>query len=268
MAAGWWWIVRLVKSPVLWPDDKPGMKPTNVESLVTWLIVGIILGGRLGFVVFYNPAHYLRYPEDILRVWEGGMSFHGGLLGVLVSGMLFCRWHRIDPACVADCIACSVPIGIGLGRTANFVNAELWGKPTDLPWAVEFPGAGGACPSWWIEVVCGRHPSQIYEAALEGAVLFALLNYLAFRRGWLKIPGQLTGAFLAAYGCFRTFVEYFREADQRFTSDGNPHGFILQTGSGLESIGLTMGQLLSLPMIIAGIAILMLSRRRVRLVDS
>ncbi len=267
--AAWAWISRLVANPRLWRDGTPAIGPEQLERLVTWMIIGVILGGRIGFAAFYNPWHYLAQPAGILRIWEGGMSFHGGLIGIIAAGWLFCRKHKLPMAGVGDAIACAAPIGLCLGRIANFVNAELWGRPSDVPWAVVFPGqAAGTCPEWWAGEVCSRHPSQIYQAGLEGVALFALLAFLSLRRGWLRTPGQLTATFLIGYGLARLAVESFREADRQFVTPDNPLGYIVRLGPSLEDFGLTMGQLLSLPMIAAGIVIFVLVRTRERRVDS
>jgi len=200
LLAGWWIIVRAMRTPRLWPADTPPMRPEQVEGLLTAVILGVIIGGRMGYALFYQPGGYLSDPLSILRIWEGGMSFHGGLVGVAVAAFIFCRRNAIPPLQVADAMAMVVAIGVGLGRVANFINAELWGRPTDLPWGVIFPGeAAQACPGpegmllQGLDAVCARHPSQLYEAILEGLVMGAILLWLAWRRGWLKRPGALTG---------------------------------------------------------------------------
>ena len=247
LVAGWKLMARIVSTPRLWPKGAP-MTAAQVESLLTWVILGVVLGGRLGFVLFYQPGYYLQNPGQILKVWEGGMSFHGGFLGVVVAGIWFCRREGIPMLSLADLMAIVAPIGIGLGRVANFINAELWGRPTTLPWAVAFPGeAAQACPG--VVGLCGRHPSQLYEAALEGAILFAALLYLPYRKGWLASPGRIAGLFFAGYGAARFFVEFFRQPDAQFITDSNPLGLALQIGG----YGLTMGQILSLPMIVVGV---------------
>jgi phosphatidylglycerol:prolipoprotein diacylglycerol transferase len=227
-----------------------------VERLLTWVIIGVILGGRLGFVLFYQPAFYLQNPGLILRIWEGGMSFHGGFLGVVVAGLIFCRREGIPMLSLADLMAIVAPIGIGLGRIANFINAELWGRPTTLPWGVAFPGeAAQTCPD--VVGICARHPSQLYEAALEGLVLFAVLLWVVYRKGWLARPGRTAGLFFAGYGAARFAVEFVRQPDALFISDGNPLGLAWHIGGW----GLTMGQILSLPMIVAGLWFIARSRR-------
>ncbi|WP_092498376.1 prolipoprotein diacylglyceryl transferase [Meinhardsimonia xiamenensis] len=255
---GWRIMVAAVRRPALWNRDGPPMTPAQIEALVTWLILGIILGGRLGYVLFYNPGYYLVHPAEIIAVWQGGMSFHGGMLGVAVALWLFCRRHRIAVLPALDLLALAAPPGLFLGRLANFINAELWGRPTDLPWGVIFPGAAAQdCPG--IEGPCARHPSQLYEAALEGLALGLVLFWLAGRRGgWLKRPGALTGAFLAGYGLARFAVEFVRQPDPQFVVPGNPLGLALHAGGW----GLTMGQILSLPMILLGALFIARARRK------
>lgn len=237
---GWWLIVRLVRRPALWPADTPPMTPKEPEDLLTWMTLGVILGGRLGFVLFYNPGHYWANPGDILKIWEGGMSFHGGFLGVAVALVLWTRIKRLPLLQVADAVALVAPVGLFFGRVANFINGELWGRTTDVPWAMVFPGAGPE----------PRHPSQLYEAALEGLVLGAVMWWLALSRGWLKHPGRMVGLFFLGYGLARSVVENYRQWDPQL-------GYVVEWGWG----GLTMGQILSLPMIAVGLAFLLLARR-------
>lgn len=254
---GWRLVVALMKRPALWPGDAAPMKPEQVEELLTWIILGVILGGRLGFVLFYQPAYYLANPLDILKVWQGGMAFHGGFLGVVVATWLFARKHAIFVPSLSDAIAMAAPPGLMLGRIANFINAELWGRPSDLPWAVIFPGqAAQDCPG--VVGLCARHPSQLYEAALEGLILGGVMLYLALRRGWLKQPLAITGVFLLGYGLSRYVVEFFRQADAQFITPENPLGRILDLGP----LGVSMGQALSLPMIAAGVLLIFWARRR------
>jgi phosphatidylglycerol:prolipoprotein diacylglycerol transferase len=255
-----WWINRLLKNTGLWKNSTPPMTKLQVEDMLTWMIIGTILGGRFGYVVFYNLDFFLQNPGNIMRVWEGGLSFHGGFLGVIIAGLIFCWKNKLNPWSVGDTLAASVTIGLFLGRLANFINAELWGRPTDVPWAMEFPGAD--CPIWWLSDTCGRHPSQLYEAALEGVVLFAIITFLIFRRGWLKIPGQIIGVFFIGYGTARTIVEGFRQGDAQFTGPANPWGHVIRFGQDVDSLGLSMGQILSIPMIVAGLTILMFVRWR------
>ncbi|WP_146344192.1 prolipoprotein diacylglyceryl transferase [Falsiphaeobacter marinintestinus] len=239
--------VAAVKRPALWRDDTPPMTPKQIEDLLTWIILGVILGGRLGFVLFYQPAYYLQNPAEILMVWQGGMAFHGGLLGVIVASWLYTRQQGISRLGAADLIAHTVAPGLMLGRLANFINAELWGRATDAPWGVIFPGPFAQhCPG--VEGPCARHPSQLYEAGLEGLLLGALLLWMVYRRGALKRPGLVLGTFFAGYGISRFIVEFFRQPDAQFVTPGNPLGLAWHMGG----YGLTMGQMLSVPMIALG----------------
>ena len=244
---GWWIILRAIRTPRLWAGDPP-MTAEQVERFLTWAIFGVILGGRLGYVLFYDLPTYLADPLQIVRVWEGGMSFHGGFAGVVVAGIWFCRREGIPMLSMGDLLAIAAPVGLMLGRLANFINAELWGRPTDLPWGVIFPGAAAqTCPQ--LVGLCARHPSQLYQAALEGLLLALVLLWLAFRKGWFKRPGALMGVFLVGYGIARFLVEFVRQPDAQFVTEGNPVGLALHWGGW----GLTMGQILSLPMIAVGL---------------
>jgi phosphatidylglycerol:prolipoprotein diacylglycerol transferase len=250
---GYWILRRAIARPTLWANDTAPINREQLESLLTWMILGIILGGRIGHVLFYSQGAYLEDPLGALRVWEGGMAFHGGFLGVVVSGLLFCRYHKVNVTKLADGLALATPFGLMLGRVANFINAELWGRPTEMPWGVIFPGrAAQMCGD--VVGACARHPSQLYQAGLEGLTLALVLLYLAFRKGWLRTPGAICGTFIAGYGLSRFFVEYFRQADAQFISPDNPLGTVF--------LGMSMGQLLSLPMIIVGLVILITARRR------
>lgn len=240
----------------LWAGNTAPMRPEQIEDLLTWIIIGVIVGGRLGFVLFYQPGYYLANPGQILQVWQGGMAFHGGLLGVVIASWLFAIRHNIPRLNLADLVAHTVPPGLLLGRLANFINAELWGRPSDLPWAVVFPGAAAQdCPD--VLTLCARHPSQLYEALLEGVVLGAVLLWLVYRRGALKRPGLVLGVFLAGYGVARFVVEFARQPDAHFITPGNPLGLAWHLGG----YGLTMGQLLSLPMIALGVFFALRARR-------
>jgi phosphatidylglycerol:prolipoprotein diacylglycerol transferase len=251
----WWLALRAIRRADLW-SGQPPLTPEQLERLMTWVILGIILGGRLGYVVFYEPGKFLADPMAALRVWEGGMSFHGGFLGVAVAGLVFCRREKIPMLGLGDLMGLSVPPGLMLGRLANFVNAELWGRPTDLPWGVVFPGeAAQACAG--VVGPCARHPSQLYEAALEGLILGALVLWLAYRRGWLKAPGRIMGLFIAGYGLARFAVEFVRQPDAQFVTEGNPLGLYVHLGGW----GLTAGQCLSLPMIAVGLWFLLRAKR-------
>jgi phosphatidylglycerol---prolipoprotein diacylglyceryl transferase len=244
---GWWIVLRAVRTPRLWTGPAP-MTPDQVERLLTWIIVGVILGGRLGYVLFYDLATYIADPVQIVQVWNGGMAFHGGLAGVVFAALWFGRREKIPLLTLGDLLAMATPVGLMLGRLANFVNAELWGRPTTLPWGVIFPGeAAQTCPG--LEGVCARHPSQLYQAGLEGLLLAVVLLWLVFRSGALKRPGLVMGVFLVGYGFARFLVEFVRQPDAQFVSPGNPIGWAVQLGN----YGLTMGQLLSLPMIALGL---------------
>jgi phosphatidylglycerol:prolipoprotein diacylglycerol transferase len=200
----------------------------QIDDFLVWATLGVVLGGRLGYVLFYQPLHYLHNPLDILMVWQGGMSFHGGLAGVILAMVLFARKHRIPFFALTDIVACATPVGLFLGRLANFVNGELYGRPSNVPWGMVFPN-GGPAP---------RHPSQLYEATLEGVVLFLLLFVLArFTRAKERL-GLLSGVFLAGYAISRIVAELFREPDVQI-------GFLPG--------GTTMGQWLSAPMLVVGI---------------
>ena len=204
------------------------LSPPQVDDLLVWVTFGVILGGRLGYVLFYNLPFYLENPLAALQVWRGGMSFHGGLLGVLLACWIFARRRGIAYFALMDLMAATTPIGLFLGRLANFINGELYGRATDVPWAMVFPH-GGPEP---------RHPSQLYEAGLEGLALFALLSWLAWRTDALKRTGLISGVFLLGYGAARAFVELFRSPDEQI-------GFLAG--------GSTMGQWLSGPMLLLGI---------------
>jgi len=254
---GWAIVRQACKTPRLWKDDTPAMTPAQVEEMVTGIIIGIIVGGRLGFVVFYQPGYYLQNPLEILRIWEGGMAFHGGMLGVIVAMALFYRKHALPILSGGDLVALGTPFGLMLGRIANFINAELWGRPTDMPWGVIFPGSRAQdCPD--VEGLCARHPSQLYQAGLEGLALGLLLVWLVWARGWLKTPGAIGGMFLAGYGSARFMVEFYRVSDAQFITPDNPWGHAVSLGP----IGLSMGQLLSLPMIAIGVWMIARARSR------
>ena len=246
---GWRIAVAAVKRPHLWAQDTAPMKPEQIEDLLTWVILGIIVGGRLGFVLFYQPAYYFANPAQIPAIWQGGMSFHGGLIGVIVAALVFCLRAGVPLRPAADMMAMATPPGLFLGRLSNFINAELWGRPTDLPWAVIFPGQAAQDCGQAIGELCARHPSQLYEAVLEGLLLGAVLLWLAFRSEALKRPGLIVGLFIAGYGAARFLVEFVRQPDAQFVSVGNPLGLALHSGG----FGLTMGQLLSVPMILVGL---------------
>ena len=231
---GWFYARAIVRSETLWGGKAP-LTVTDYDDFILWVTLGIILGGRAGYVLFYNPAYFFANPSEILQLWKGGMSFHGGFLGCVIAVIAFARYRGIPTLSLGDIVCAVAPIGLFLGRLANFINAELWGRTTDVPWSFVFPGAGPL----------PRHPSQLYEATLEGIVLFAVLAVM-MRGGALKRPGTILGAFCLGYGVTRTICEFFREPDQQL-------GFLWG--------GLTMGMLLSLPLMIAGIALIMVARR-------
>ncbi len=209
--------------------------PESFDDFFVWAILGVILGGRLGYVLFYKPGYYLENPIEVLFLWQGGMSFHGGLVGVVAALAGFAWRRQINILALADIVACATPIGLFFGRLANFINGELFGRPSDVPWAMIFPH-GGPEP---------RHPSQLYEAGLEGLLLLVLL-YLLVRLGALERRGLLTGVFLVGYALSRMTVELFRQPDQHL-------GFLVGD--------LTMGQLLSLPMLLGGLGLVLWSLR-------
>ena len=225
---GWWYLRRLVSIDAMWAKA-PRPNVVEIDDFVLWATLGIVLGGRLGYVLFYNPAHYLAHPAEIAMVWGGGMSFHGGFLGVIVAMALFTRRRAFPLLTLFDLAGAAAPIGLFFGRLANFVNGELWGRAADVPWAMVFPHAGPL----------PRHPSQLYEAALVALVLFVVLRLLTHRFMKLKAPGFVGGAFICGYGLARIFVEFFREPDPQL-------GYLLGGW-------LTMGMLLSLPMLALGL---------------
>jgi len=221
---GWRLVRRLVRLP---PVVATGVQ---VDDFLTWATLGVVLGGRLGYVLFYQPSTYLAHPAMIFAVWEGGMSFHGGMLGVAIAITIFCARNAIPLLGFADKIAVAAPIGLGLGRVANFINGELWGRPAPdwLPWAMIFPRAG----------MQPRHPSQLYQALLEGLLLFLVMFVLSRRESVRARFGTLAGVFLCGYAVARIIGECFRE----------PDAFL-----GFLAFGTTMGQILSIPMLLAGV---------------
>lgn len=254
---GWRLCILALRRPRLWAHGTAPTSPEVFGDLVSWLVFGVILGGRLGFVLFYQPDYYLSNPVEILKVWQGGMSFHGGSIGVAVAALIFCLKNKIPILPTADLLALATPPGLFLGRIANFINAELWGRPTTVPWGVIFPSAAAQdCGD--LASLCARHPSQLYEAALEGALLGVLLIVAVFGFRALRRSGLITGIFLIGYGASRAFVELFRQPDVQFISIGNPIGHALHFGEW----GLTMGQILSLPMILIGVMLVVLAVNR------
>jgi phosphatidylglycerol---prolipoprotein diacylglyceryl transferase len=234
---GWLYARKILRTEKFWGGPAPISIP-QFDDYVLWVTLGIILGGRTGYVLFYNLGYFVQHPLEMLQLWQGGMSFHGGFLGCVAAVLLF-GWRNKVPVLSLGDVTCAVgAIGLFLGRLANFINSELWGRTTDVPWAFVFP-TGGPLP---------RHPSQLYEAALEGLLLFAVLT-LMIRRGALQRPGLIIGTFAIVYGFARIFSEFFREPDPQL-------GFLWG--------GLTMGMLLSFPMIAAGVAFVLWAVRRPR----
>lgn len=226
---GWWTARRL--APLF------GLTKESIDDFLPWAVAGVILGGRLGYVIFYQPALFLSDPLQVFYIWQGGMAFHGGALGVIAAIFAYAIRYNLPPLRLADIVCCVVPIGLFFGRLANFINGELFGRVSDVPWAVRFPG-GGYVP---------RHPSQLYEAVLEGALLFIILIVLTRFESIRNRPGILASIFLIGYGSFRFIVEYFREPDAHL-------GIIWGVFS--------MGQILSLPMVVLGLAVFIFSLRR------
>jgi phosphatidylglycerol---prolipoprotein diacylglyceryl transferase len=238
LLGGWFHARRLAARSEWW---KPLRRPTSgeMDDLIVWVALGVVLGGRLGYVLFYNFETYRANPAEIFAVWRGGMSFHGGFLGATLAIVAFARSRDLNVLAMLDLAATVTPIGLFFGRIANFINGELWGRVSDVPWAMVFPGAGPE----------PRHPSQLYEALLEGVVLFAVMAWLARGPREPGAEGRLMGAFLIGYGLARSMAELFREPDLHL-------GFLLG--------GLTMGQLLSVPMVMAGLALVAWSYRGAR----
>lgn len=230
LTLGWRYIIRLINTPRLWNGPAP-VNQLQIDDALLWAALGVILGGRLGYVLVYNPMQYLAHPLEIFAVWHGGMSFHGGALGTLIGVGLYARRQGISILSMFDVVSAAAAIGLFFGRIANFINSELWGRVTDVPWGMIFPN-GGPLP---------RHPSQLYEAALEGILLFIILRILTHHFDALKRPGTVWGTFIAGFGAARVFVEFFRQPD-------------IQLGY-LYGGWLTMGMVLSIPMIVVGLLI-------------
>lgn len=231
---GWFYAAYLVRRLYEGRPDR-----NDIDDFVSWAIIGVMLGGRLGYVAFYNAGYYFSNPLEILKIWQGGMSFHGGAIGVIVAMIVFAAVRKISFLKLADIVTAVVPIGLFFGRIANFINAELYGRVTEHPWGMVFPG-GGDLP---------RHPSQLYEAVLEGAVLFVILSVLIHIRWVRERSGFVAGAFLVGYGVFRSLVELVREPDEQI-------GFLFAH--------ISMGQVLSLPMVLGGVAGMVYAVYRVR----
>jgi phosphatidylglycerol:prolipoprotein diacylglycerol transferase len=228
LVLGWRYIVALLRNARLWANAPTGAPPAtaaDIDDLLLWATLGVVLGGRIGYILFYGlvyfPEHYLENPLRIFAIWQGGMSFHGGLLGVVAALLLFCRARKLDVFSVGDLVAAATPIGLFFGRIANFINGELYGRPSDVPWAMVFPSDPDALP---------RHPSQLYEALLEGLVLFVVLRVVTHFTKALERPGFVAASFFVGYGVFRVAGELFRAPENPIAG------------------GITMGMLLSLPM--------------------
>ena len=253
----WKLMQNLSKYSSLWPNSLAPIQPSAVEDLMTYMILGIILGGRIGYVVFYQPGYYLYNPEEILKVWNGGMSFHGGFLGVIFGALLYGKKKKSNLLSLGDLIAIASPPGLFFGRLANFINGELWGKPTTSSWGIVFPARDAKlCPSSLVGE-CTRHPSQLYEAFSEGLLLWVVMLMCVFWFNSFKRRGETMFIFLTGYGLSRAIIEIFREPDAQFISTANPNGYLIFIS---ETIGLSMGQILCLPMIIIGIMSLLLTR--------
>jgi phosphatidylglycerol:prolipoprotein diacylglycerol transferase len=235
---GWLYARALLKNERLWGGAAPISLP-QLDDFILWVTIGIILGGRTGYVLFYNLPFFIEHPIEIFELWNGGMSFHGGFMGCVAAVILFCRVNNLPILSLGDVTTAAGPIGLFLGRIANFINGELWGRAADasLPWAMIFPRDPAHLP---------RHPSQLYEAGLEGILLFLVLAIMV-RLGALKRPGLILGSFIALYGLARIISEHFREPDAQL-------GFLWG--------GLTMGMLLSVPMLIVGLVLIMRARRK------
>ena len=253
---GWWYATRLVKTPRLWAGGKPPLTGPQLDDLVFWIVLGIILGGRFGYALFYQPQLFgqifigssLGERLEILQMWTGGMSFHGGFLGVVLAVSVFAWRKKINPLNLGDLIAPVVPIGLLFGRLANFINGELWGRETTVPWAIRFCNERilqtyGFCPAG----DAPRHPSQLYEAGLEGLALLVILSLAIWSFGMLKRPGFVTGLFLVGYGASRAALETVREPDAHLAN---------------LPLGLTMGMILSIPMIIVGLILIARALKR------
>lgn len=233
---GWRYAVRLARDTRLWGGQPPTANAEQIDDLILWVTLGVIVGGRIGYILFYAPNLIWSDPLEIFQVWKGGMSFHGGFIGVVAAVILFALGNRMDMFKLGDLVAPAVPIGLFFGRIANFINGELWGRPTSLPWGVQFPAAG-------IEY---RHPSQLYEAALEGIALFLILRFATHRLLWLRRRGAVCGLFMVGYGIFRISLESVREPDAQMLP------FLRDV--------VTMGTLLSIPMLLVGLWLVWRSR--------
>lgn len=234
---GWYYAKQIASAPRLWKYNNSPITPDHLDDFILWAAIGIVAGGRLGYIFFYDLNSVIANPMRAIEVWNGGMSFHGGLIGTTIAMLLFARKYKIPTWSMFDIVAAVVPIGLFFGRIANFINQELWGKISSSAWAVEFPNS----------MPFARHPSQLYEAALEGIVLLLVLALFIFRFKALKTPGLITGIFISGYSLSRIFVEFYREPDAHI-------GY-------LAGGWLTMGMVLSLPMLLIGIWAIVFSQR-------
>lgn len=239
---GWSYARRIAGNDSLWPGNASPITKTQLDDFVVWAALGIVLGGRIGYILFYDMPAVIESPIRAIQIWNGGMSFHGGITGTTLAMILFARKNNIPIWSLFDIVAGVVPIGLFFGRIANFINGELWGRLADVPWAVVFPTGGPFA----------RHPSQLYEAGLEGIVLLSVLAVLIYGFRALKSPGIISGVFVCGYALSRIFVEFFREPDAQL-------GYLLGTG------WLTMGMVLSFPMILLGLWAILRARRQVAL---
>ena len=232
---GWFYARAVVRNDRLWGGASP-ISVTQIDDFIVWVTLGIILGGRIGYVLFYNPDYFAAHPMEAIQLWKGGMSFHGGFTGCILAVVLFARKNKVPILSLGDVTCATGTLGVLLGRIANFINGELWGRPTDVAWGMVFPSGGPVA----------RHPSQLYEAALEGLLLFIVLALL-IRGGALRRPGLIIGAFAVGYSLARSFCELFREPDVQL-------GFLWNT--------ITMGTLLSIPLLLFGVALIVNALRR------
>ncbi len=243
---GYWYLLKLIKQP-----GAP-LARRHADDMVFYAALGIILGGRLGYVLFYNLGWYLQHPVDILKLWDGGMSFHGGVIGTTLGILYLAHREKLSWLRVHDYVACCVPFGLFFGRLANFVNHELWGAPANVPWAIRFPEPTGRLMlDGQPEIALGvaRHPTQLYEAGLEGIVLFLILWWMFWRTEARYQPGKLVGAFIFFYGLFRFAIEFVREPDAQLVEFA-------------QATGLHMGQWLSVPMILGGLYLMLTAKKR------
>ena len=237
---GYWYLLRLIKQP-----GSP-LARRHADDLVFYAALGIILGGRIGYILFYNLGHYIQHPVDIVKLWDGGMSFHGGVIGTSLGSLYFAMKEKLSWLRIHDYVACCVPFGLFFGRIANFINQELWGAPTTVPWAIRFQEYDSL---GLLTLGPPRHPSQLYEALLEGPLLFGILWWMFWRTNARYEPGKLVGAFVFFYGLFRFGVEFIREPDSQLVAF-------------TQATGLHMGQWLSLPMILGGLYLMITAKGR------